>query len=233
MQAGDDVTAMPCEHLFHKACLRPWLDLHNTCPLCRAAIPARDRAAPRPAQGTHQVWHDSVRQVARVALSLPGHCLLVQGGPAEGSGSGLLGGLGSAVGAGLSWLANHMAGSSADVPQNQSQQPPEQPQGPPNQGQGQHLHTQTFTYSTIPSSSNQQPNAPPGFGFPFAGLFNPQQQQQHPYPGATQSPGPSLPPGFPFMAQPMAGRQSPGHGQPVGRRRDPVWAPADVSPRLA
>jgi len=32
-QLGEDVTKMPCQHLFHKACLTPWLQNTNSCPV--------------------------------------------------------------------------------------------------------------------------------------------------------------------------------------------------------
>ncbi|KAI9499700.1 hypothetical protein BDB00DRAFT_795168 [Zychaea mexicana] len=32
------VTQMPCGHYFDRECLVPWLELHNTCPLCRLGV---------------------------------------------------------------------------------------------------------------------------------------------------------------------------------------------------
>jgi hypothetical protein len=29
----------PCDHLFHAACLQPWLDHQLQCPTCRLALP--------------------------------------------------------------------------------------------------------------------------------------------------------------------------------------------------
>ncbi|KAI9320773.1 hypothetical protein BX666DRAFT_1911088 [Dichotomocladium elegans] len=36
--SGNDVTKMPCGHYFDRGCLVPWLELHNTCPLCRHKV---------------------------------------------------------------------------------------------------------------------------------------------------------------------------------------------------
>uniref|UniRef100_A0A1D2ACM3 RING-type domain-containing protein n=1 Tax=Auxenochlorella protothecoides TaxID=3075 RepID=A0A1D2ACM3_AUXPR len=54
---GDEVVELPCDHCFHPDCVMPWLETHNTCPVCRLELPAEEggpaagEAAPQPSAG--------------------------------------------------------------------------------------------------------------------------------------------------------------------------------------
>ncbi|KAK4797548.1 hypothetical protein SAY86_029874 [Trapa natans] len=44
LQVSDKMQELPCKHTFHPPCLKPWLDEHNSCPICRHELQTDDHA---------------------------------------------------------------------------------------------------------------------------------------------------------------------------------------------
>lgn len=38
------VRQLPCQHIYHEHCIRPWLELHGTCPICRQNLSSSDNS---------------------------------------------------------------------------------------------------------------------------------------------------------------------------------------------
>lgn len=40
-EENDDVSGMPCDHIYHKNCIVEWMKISHTCPLCRFQMPTK------------------------------------------------------------------------------------------------------------------------------------------------------------------------------------------------
>ncbi|KAG7032683.1 E3 ubiquitin-protein ligase RING1, partial [Cucurbita argyrosperma subsp. argyrosperma] len=97
-EKGIEVKQMPCKHIFHDYCLLPWLELHNSCPVCRfelatddsdyenrtrgRRVQANESNGEEPGSGNSGSSSERVERSFRVPLWWP------FGGRNDGSGSG-------------------------------------------------------------------------------------------------------------------------------------------------
>lgn len=43
IKLGEEISKMPCKHLFHINCCKSWFDINPTCPICRFNIAKEEK----------------------------------------------------------------------------------------------------------------------------------------------------------------------------------------------
>ncbi|XP_050294124.1 E3 ubiquitin-protein ligase Iruka isoform X2 [Anthonomus grandis grandis] len=66
----EQVRQLPCFHIYHELCIRPWLELHGTCPICRQNLGEGDGSNPQGSGGEQQNGSTANQQDSGV-LTLP------------------------------------------------------------------------------------------------------------------------------------------------------------------
>ncbi|KAK3253101.1 hypothetical protein CYMTET_37634 [Cymbomonas tetramitiformis] len=60
-KVAENVVCLDCQHFFHKDCVYPWLEMHNSCPTCRKPVADDSPPSPRhsaPPEQQAQPGHD-------------------------------------------------------------------------------------------------------------------------------------------------------------------------------
>ena len=58
---GQDTILLPCGHMFHDKCVTKWLEIHNTCPLCRFELPTDNVDYERQRNQRNQQREENIR----------------------------------------------------------------------------------------------------------------------------------------------------------------------------
>lgn len=105
----EEAKQMPCKHIYHPDCILPWLELHNSCPVCRYELPTDDPDYEQRARGV---------ATARPVSAGAGNQAQTQTGSTWGAAAGgNIGGSASASAAtGIASGIQNQTGSSGETP---------------------------------------------------------------------------------------------------------------------
>ncbi|KAL1518120.1 hypothetical protein ABEB36_001792 [Hypothenemus hampei] len=65
----EPVRQLPCLHIYHEGCIRPWLELHGTCPICRQNLGEGEGDNQNSADSSGTNVHDVLRSLFNAAPS--------------------------------------------------------------------------------------------------------------------------------------------------------------------